>query len=249
MATYAVGDIHGNSAALADLLAQVGAAATADDTIVFLGDYIDRGPDSRGCIDHLLAFQASARAEVVFLLGNHDQWLLDTMRNHRDHTWLLATDAMTTIRSYAPAAADAITAARLDAGWAVYDGACTLPYDRFFDEMPAAHRAFFEGLLPSWRTAECGCSHGGVDPLRPWDEQAKDDFVWGGPGFPDRYAGDLLLLYGHRNNAAVDAEGWPHAVVHGRTIGLDTISHGVLTAVRAPDLRFFQSSRHRDTRA
>jgi hypothetical protein len=49
MATFVIGDIHGNLPALTDLLGQVEPLLTRDDTLVFLGDYIDRGPDSRGC--------------------------------------------------------------------------------------------------------------------------------------------------------------------------------------------------------
>ena len=44
----------------------------AADTVVFLGDYIDRGPDSKGCIDRILRFRAESRASVVALLGNHE---------------------------------------------------------------------------------------------------------------------------------------------------------------------------------
>jgi predicted phosphodiesterase len=51
LATIAIGDIHGNLSALNDVLAQLRSEATSDDTVVFLGDYIDRGPDSRGCVD------------------------------------------------------------------------------------------------------------------------------------------------------------------------------------------------------
>jgi serine/threonine protein phosphatase 1 len=51
MATIAVGDIHGNVVALDDLLACLRAGIEEDDTVVFLGDYIDRGPDAKGCVD------------------------------------------------------------------------------------------------------------------------------------------------------------------------------------------------------
>jgi predicted phosphodiesterase len=53
MATVVIGDVHGNLRALDDLLAQLGTRLAAKDTAVFLGDYIDRGPDSRGCIDRM----------------------------------------------------------------------------------------------------------------------------------------------------------------------------------------------------
>jgi serine/threonine protein phosphatase 1 len=69
--TIAVGDIHGCSAALRALLAQIG--PSANDTIVTLGDYIDRGPDSRGVLDQLIALKS--RCHLIALLGNHEQML------------------------------------------------------------------------------------------------------------------------------------------------------------------------------
>ena len=54
MATVAVGDIHGNLLALDDLLNKVLPTLARDDTLVFLGDYIDRGPDSRGCLERII---------------------------------------------------------------------------------------------------------------------------------------------------------------------------------------------------
>jgi hypothetical protein len=58
------------------------------------------------------------------------------------------------------------------------------------------------------------------------------------------YVGEEVVIYGHWNNAEIDAKGWPHPRIIGQTVGLDTISHGVLTAMRFPDRTVFQSSRH-----
>ncbi len=100
MATIAVGDIHGNLAALHDVLDQIHGESGRGDTIVFLGDYIDRGPDSKGCVDTVLRFQDEVEAEVVCLLGNHEDWLLRTLHDYRRHSWLLGMEAFDTIRSY-----------------------------------------------------------------------------------------------------------------------------------------------------
>lgn len=71
MATIAVGDIHGHRDALVDLLERL-THIRAGDTVVFLGDYIDRGPLSRDCIDVILAFRRDASVNVVCLCGNHE---------------------------------------------------------------------------------------------------------------------------------------------------------------------------------
>ncbi|MGD9648777.1 MAG: metallophosphoesterase [Pirellulales bacterium] len=70
--TIAIGDIHGCDAALAAIVAAV--APTADDTLVVLGDFVDRGPNTRGVIDQLLALSQRCRLET--LLGNHEEMLL-----------------------------------------------------------------------------------------------------------------------------------------------------------------------------
>ena len=75
--TIAIGDIHGCSEALRALVAAIDPQPA--DTIVTLGDYIDRGPDSRGVIDQILALEK--RCRVVPLLGNHELMLLDALQN------------------------------------------------------------------------------------------------------------------------------------------------------------------------
>ena len=70
--TIAVGDVHGYLAALGALLEAID--PRADDTIIALGDYVDRGPDSRGVIDRLIALAGQCR--LIPMLGNHDEMLL-----------------------------------------------------------------------------------------------------------------------------------------------------------------------------
>lgn len=69
MAVIAIGDIHGNLRALDDLLGKVRQEIDTGDTVEFLGDYIDRGPDSKGCIERILDFRRTSQIRVVALLG------------------------------------------------------------------------------------------------------------------------------------------------------------------------------------
>lgn len=116
MATIAVGDIHGNLEALTDILDQIHGESSRGDTIVFLGDYIDRGPDTKGCVDAILGFQRAVDAEVVCLIGNHEDWLLRTLRDYARHSWLLGMEAFDTIRSYSVDAARTLSEAVAHAG-------------------------------------------------------------------------------------------------------------------------------------
>jgi serine/threonine protein phosphatase 1 len=73
--TFVIGDIHGDLDALDRLLARL-PQVTSRDTLVFLGDYVDRGPDSRGVIERVQELQSESPAKVVALRGNHeDKWI------------------------------------------------------------------------------------------------------------------------------------------------------------------------------
>ena len=76
MRLIAVGDIHGHLDKLTDLIDQIQPAP--DDQLVFLGDYIDRGPDSKGVLDYLITLRQQ-HPETVFLRGNHEQMMLDAL--------------------------------------------------------------------------------------------------------------------------------------------------------------------------
>src|SRR5690349_6959353 len=126
--TIAIGDIHGCLAALDGLIAVI--EPGPDDTVVTLGDYIDRGPHSRGVLDHLISL--SRRCRLVPLLGNHEELLLDAFRDiNRLRRWLTlgGTD---TIRSY---------------GWVAGGGHRPLA-----DWFPREHRDFLVGCKPHLET-------------------------------------------------------------------------------------------------
>ncbi|MEZ4601506.1 MAG: metallophosphoesterase family protein [Syntrophotaleaceae bacterium] len=92
----AVGDIHGQLSLLRDLLRQVDPAQ--GDQLVFLGDYIDRGPDSKGVINFLLELRQQFPG-IVFLKGNHEAMLLDYLAG-RDRLLYLLNGGSRTLDSY-----------------------------------------------------------------------------------------------------------------------------------------------------
>ena len=119
----AIGDIHGCAAALAALVEAV--RPGPDDTLVPLGDSIDRGPDSRGVLDQLLAL--SGRCQLVPLLGNHEELLLAARSDAWSLEFWLACGGRATLASYGQ-----------DAGLAA---------------IPAAHWAFLEGCPKVYETS------------------------------------------------------------------------------------------------
>ena len=94
--TIAVGDIHGCSQALAALLTAI--RPRPDDRLVILGDYIDRGPDSRGVIEQLLVLRE--QCQLVTLLGNHEQMLLRCLESTAERRFWLKYGGRETLASY-----------------------------------------------------------------------------------------------------------------------------------------------------
>jgi serine/threonine protein phosphatase 1 len=150
-----------------------------------------------------------------------------------------------TVRSYSPDAAYILREALGEAGPRLYLDRCRLPYEVFFSAVPSSHRAFFRRLALFFSNDDGIYSHAGLDPsVTEVAEQTAEGLVWGHTKFPTEYRGEQIVVYGHWNNADFDVNGWPFPKIRGNTIGIDTIAHGVLTAIRLPDRRVFQSARH-----
>jgi serine/threonine protein phosphatase 1 len=244
MGTIAIGDVHGNLAALNDLLRRIIPEIGTEDTVVFLGDYVDRGPDTKGCIERILEFRMGSKATVVALLGNHEEWLLRTYEDYSRHSWILGMEAFETIHSYSPGAAVRLRQEAEDVGPRLILDRVALPYEIFFKAVPFEHITFLRSLQTFCRTSDALCVHGGMDPEGgPVEGQPSEYLVWGTDNFPQRYKGKDLVLYGHADDPVLDENGWPHPRIVGRTYGLDTISKGVLTALRLPEKITFQSDR------
>jgi len=239
---YAIGDVHGCREALEALIENI--APTPRTQLVFLGDYIDRGPDSKGCIDSLLRFQETSRAQVVTLLGNHEDAFLRALDDPHHYSWLTIMQGLATVRSYSAAASDELTRAIEAAGPQLILGGARLPYGAFVDAIPADHLTFFRNLKLFHRTDDAVCVHAGLDPRRgPVEAQTRQAMLWGPLGFLTDYNGPDLVMYGHWDDADLDANDWPRPAIGPARIGVDTISHGVLTAFSLPDRRVYQSAR------
>lgn len=242
MATVAIGDIHGNLKLLNQLLNKVLPGMCPQDTLVFLGDYIDRGADSKGCVERIVNLRREASFSVITLLGNHEQWMLRSFDNLARHSWLVAMEGIDTVRSYSEKAAVLLSQGLAAHGANIYTERVDLPYEEFFEAIPPAHLRFFQDLKPFHKTEDAICVHGGVDPAGALDSPDPETYIWGPSGFPEDYRGSGVVVYGHHDDAVM-VKGYAPGVRIGsnRTYGIDTISHGVLTAIRFPEGTVFQS--------
>jgi len=166
--TIAVGDIHGCTAALKAILEAID--PQADDTIVTLGDYIDRGPDSRGTIDTLI--ELPSRCQLIPLLGNHDEMLLDIRAGRPGFDDWLSFGGGVTLMSYD----------------------CRLP-----EEIPQEHIDFLENCVDYHETDTHIFVHASYVPKLPMDDQPGLALRWDSlrnrpPG--PHYSGKLVIA-GH----------------------------------------------------
>lgn len=149
-----IGDIHGCLASLDALLAKL--EPFRDRIHVFLGDYIDRGPDSYGVIERLIEF--GSRAECVFLRGNHEQMALDAFLEGGDESWRHWTmnGGRTTIDSYTRAGTDMLES--------------------------QGHLDFMLGTDFYYETPDFLCVHGGINPYMSVAENLTQvdpyEFLW-----------------------------------------------------------------------
>lgn len=153
----AVGDVHGCVDELSTMLDEI--APASDDTIVFLGDYVDRGPSSRDVIERLIALRASATCRPVFLRGNHEDMFLAFLGEQGRHgDVFLFNGGRMTLASYGLA-----------------------PYMRGDDartKLPEPHLAFLRGLELYHLAEPFLFVHAGISPLRSLEDQRVEDLLW-----------------------------------------------------------------------
>lgn len=144
--TIAIGDIHGCSVALRTLLMAID--PQPDDTLIFMGDYVDRGPDSRGVLDQIIALVD--RCEIVPLLGNHELMLMESMQNREMFEFWKACGGTETLSSYGGT----------------------------LDNLPFEHLVFLRGLRRWYETEKFIFVHANYDEAVPIDQVTDDLLFW-----------------------------------------------------------------------
>ncbi|WP_156032586.1 metallophosphoesterase family protein [Parvularcula oceani] len=182
----AIGDVHGCADLLRRLIERVEERfAGRRLRFVLLGDYVDRGPDSRGVLDALLALRAR-RPDSVFLKGNHEQAMLDFLGAGEAAAAWLHWGGEETLASYGVSAAPPLEPAELQM--------------RLAEALPDVHFALLMDLPLFHREGRYLFVHAGLNPERPLEEQEERDLLWIRDAFyrkgKNRF-GDLVVVHGH----------------------------------------------------
>jgi serine/threonine protein phosphatase 1 len=151
--TYTLSDIHGCLDKLEGLVAQCRADAKDEaPQFVFLGDYIDRGPNSRGVLEYVIDLQRRQPGRVICLTGNHEDLALNAIDDPREiDQWVVYNGGDKALASYG----------------------VTRP-----SELPADHVAWLRGLKTCHDDGSRLFVHAGIDPSRPLDRQDRHDLLW-----------------------------------------------------------------------
>lgn len=218
---WAVGDIHGRLDLLQPLVEAIVAdlrdASATRKAVVFLGDYIDRGPDSRGVLKLLAGLAAAQGIEWRFLKGNHEQAMLGFLNDPSAGPKWCEYGGDNALRSYGLQVPN--LAHRTEA-WARV--AADLRH-----KLTAHEAAFLENLELSVTFGDYFFSHAGARPGVALDRQSPDDLMWIRQPFLDSVtAFERVVVHGHTPTKAVHADQ--------RRIGIDTKAYdsGLLTALR-----------------
>ena len=165
--TLAIGDIHGCSVALETLLSRL--EPDSSDTVVFLGDYIDRGPDSAKVVSLVLELVKSC--EVIPLLGNHDWMIIGAENDAALMAFWQQNGGAETLESYGGS----------------------------LNRMPASHRAFFQHCQRFYETEDHFFIHANYEPDVSLDNQDEQVMLWKHmvQEFPTPHSNGKTAIVGH----------------------------------------------------
>jgi len=221
---YAVGDIHGRIDLLDEILSTIERDAERSPArkmlLIFLGDLIDRGPDSRGVVERLRTYRHD-RLQTYFLAGNHEEVLLRLLAGEGGllEGWLKFGGAEC-LRSYGTEPSSMAGLKEKDALAIVRDA------------IPAAHRQFLAGFADTLRLGDYLFVHAGIRPGLDLSLQRQSDLRWIRAAFLDcEDSHGMVVVHGHTISENVDERA--------NRIGIDTGAYrsGILTALAVEGTR------------
>lgn len=209
----AIGDIHGCWQSMEALLDKL--SSYNDRQFVFVGDYIDRGPDSKKVVDLLLDFRKEM--DCVFLRGNHEQMLLDAITNNDRTLWMM-NGGRTTLRSYGKEEDTVV--------------------------IPDAHREFYENTRMYYETENYFFVHAGLSPAKTIaqsleEEEEIKEFLWVRSHINAfETAWEKTVVFGHTPRK--DPLQKDNMIGIDTGCVFDNMGLGKLTAVKLPEEEFVQ---------
>lgn len=209
---FAIGDIHGCFDKLQRLILEI-KADPVNDTLVFIGDYIDRADGGRDVVDYILKLKKTFQ-NVICLRGNHESMLLRFLDGVEDDIYL-ANGGFATLKAYGISRSDTPKVRK--------------------KKIPPDHLKFFKTLLPYYETDQFIFVHAGLIPGRELNEQSLYDMQWIRQTFIDSDDDfGKRVVFGHTH--------FSEPLVEDNKIGIDTgaVYGGSLTCVELPALKFYQ---------
>ncbi len=231
---YVIGDVHGCYDLLLDLLGRIAAdsrerAHGRRPILIFCGDYVDRGPNSAEVVEAVIQLHRRDDLDVRLLKGNHEQAMLDFLRDPAGAVGWLDFGGTETLASYG---------VRIEG--AQFQDRLLAARDQLLDRLPAAHLNLLHQLDMMLVVGDYAIVHAGIRPGVDLGDQAEEDLLWIREDFLDSNRSfDKVIVHGH-TWTGVRPQLEPHR------IGVDTGAYqtGVLTAARldGQDISFLQAS-------
>ncbi len=209
--TFVIGDIHGRLGMLKRLMDKI-PWRPGRDALIFLGDFVDRGPDSRDVVDYVLSLTQNY-ARVSCIMGNHEDMLLDYLSGVNRNLYL-ANGGLTTLKSYRSEQ---------------YPGT-----PLFADDIPRDHMAFYKSLEPFIELEHYYLVHAGFRPGIPVARQSRTDMMWiREPFISSTFDFGKKVVFGHTP--------FPEPLIMANKIGVDTgAAYGKrLTCLELPAETFY----------
>lgn len=210
-----IGDIHGCVGPLKKLIKKIGGDELSKRILIFIGDYIDRGPDSMGVVEFLL--KLSEKYNCVFLRGNHEQMLLDALQKGKEQLWFI-NGGQQTLSSYGV---------------------------NHVTEIPSCHRDFYFATKLYYDSANYFFVHAGISPMKKVSQSITDndpdEFLWTRSHLDaECYKWEKTVVFGHTPVSEVIMKknqiGLDTGCVYSES-GL-----GKLTAIKLPEKEIIQQS-------
>ena len=195
MNIFSIGDIHGCLKQLISLQKKIinsEGFKKDNDLLIYLGDYIDRGPHTKIVINQIIKLQKE-NIKSIFLMGNHEQVMIDFLFNKINNLrYWLSLGADQTFRSY-----DIEVAEFIKDGFG--DKKIEKLRNVFLNQLTEKHIHFFKNLKLSYTLGKYLFVHAGVNPEKSILEQSKEDFLWSRSDkfFDKNFKFEKIVVHGH----------------------------------------------------